>query len=179
MTIAKQEREKNHRTAFELMMRELGDLPIDTTLFDSEAPPFAGVVLRTTWEELVDRRTLWIGGTQYRLTSKGWLAALELSGVASSTAYQERIGRVLRVMKAHVKGRTGPKVVEIRALAAESNEPEGWIFNIIDSRASSLIGSARKGAEWYQNERGRLVEIPGRLQSRARRHRGCADDSPS
>jgi hypothetical protein len=99
MTIGKREREKNYRTAFEPMMRELGDLAIDTTLFDSEASPFAGTVLRTTWEELVDSEYVSrIAGTQYRLTPKGWLAALELSGAAGSTAYQERIGRVPRMV---------------------------------------------------------------------------------
>jgi len=161
MTIATREREKNHRSAFDLMMRELGDRAIDTALFDSEVSPVTGVVLRTTWQELADSGYVdRVAETQYRLTAKGWLAGLELSGVANTKEYQERIGHVLRAMKAHVKGRTGSKVVELRALAAESNEPEGWIFNIIDSRASSLIGSARKGATWYQDERGRLVEIP-------------------
>ncbi len=36
MTIARKKREDNRREAFELMMKELGDRAIDTTLFDSE-----------------------------------------------------------------------------------------------------------------------------------------------
>jgi len=161
MTIGRREREENQQLAFLLMMTALGDQPIDTTIFDSAASPFAESVLRTTWEELargeyVNR----IRGAQYRLTPKGWLAALQLSGAAKSDAYRERLGKVLAAMKSHVKGRHESKVVDLRTLAAESNEPEGLIFNIIESRASSPVSAARRGATWFENERGRLVEVP-------------------
>lgn len=161
MTIAKREREKNQRAALSLMMGLLGDQAIDTTLFDSDAAPFAEVVLRTTWEELsradcVNR----IGEGQYRLTAKGWLAALEVAGAATSGEYLQRLGKVLAVMKAHVKGRHDSRVVDLRTLAAEANEPEGFIFNIIESRAGGSGGAGRRAATWFEGERGRLVEIP-------------------
>jgi hypothetical protein len=63
-------------------------------------------------------------------------------------------------MKSHVKGRHESTVVDLPTLAAESNEPEGLIFNIIESRASSPVSAARRGATWFENERGRLVEVP-------------------
>jgi hypothetical protein len=161
MTIGRREREENQQLAFSLMMKALSDQAIDTTLFDSGAPPFAESILRTTWEELV--RGEYVSSVRaglYRLTPKGWLAALELSGAAKSDAYRERLGRVLAAMKSHVKGRHESKVVDLRTLAAESNELEGFIFNIIESRASSPVSAGRRGATWFEKERGRLVEIP-------------------
>jgi hypothetical protein len=93
-------------------------------------------------------------------TAAGWLAALEACGASGTEEYQERLGRILAAMKRHVKGRREPAVVELRQLASESREPEGLIFNVIDSGASTSTRSERTGATWYRNERGRLVEIP-------------------
>lgn len=161
MTIAKGDREENHRDAFGLMMRELGDRAIDTTLFDSYQPPFSGTILRTTWEELVRAECVGrIGVSQYRLTAKGWLVGLELSGISQSQGYMERVGGLLATMKRHVKGRKDSAIIELHQLALECGEPEGWLFNVIDSRASSSMGSGRTGARWFRAESGRLVEIP-------------------
>ena len=142
------------------MLNALGNQAIDTTLFDICEAPFADSILRTTWEDLargghVDR----VGGSHYRLTARGWLAALEFSGEARSEAYQERIGTVLGAMKRHVKGRRESAVVALKNLSSEAGEPEGLIFNIVESRAS-VIGDSRRGATWFANERGRLIEIP-------------------
>ena len=143
------------------MLSTLGDDAIDTTLFDSEASPFAESVQRTTWEDLVRAHYVSrIVATTYRLTAKGWLAALKLSGAAESSSYLERVSRVLAAMKAHVKGRRDSKVVDLRTLATESKEPEGFIFNIIESRASSPDRDGRRGATWFENERGRLIYVP-------------------
>jgi hypothetical protein len=160
MTVAKHMREENQRKAFELMLRELGDQAIDTRLFDTEKKPFAGEVLYTTWQELLRDGYTEQVRSKVRLTAKGWLLALEAADVTASSGYRERLGRVLAVMKARVKGRTESAVVDLWQLSKESGEPEGWIFNVVDSRASSAIGSGRRGASWYENERGRLVEIP-------------------
>jgi len=62
-------------------------------------------------------------------------------------------------MKRHVKGRKDSAVVSLRQIAEESQEPEGFIFNVIDSKGSST-GNERTGANWFDGERGRLVEIP-------------------
>jgi hypothetical protein len=160
MTLAKNEREENHRIAFALMIKELGDRAIDTSFFDSNQPPFEGRVLRTTWEELVRQDHLEnLNSSEYRLTARGWLVGLEVSGASQSNDFLERLGRVLATMKRHVEGRRDSAVVPLRQLAEESKEPEGWIFNVIDSKASST-GSRRTGANWFGRERGRLVEIP-------------------
>jgi hypothetical protein len=158
MSISKQQREDNHKVALSLALQELADRPTDTTFFDPSQPPFEGQVLRTTWEEL-DRQgcVQSLDRSSYRLTAKGWLAALESTGLSKSNDFLERLGRLLAVMKEHVKGRRASAIVPLRQLADESRESEGWIFNVIDSRASST-GSQRTGADWM--ERGRLVLIP-------------------
>ena len=123
MSIAKQDREENHKTALQLMLQTLGDGAIDTTLFQTDNAPFAGNVLRTTWEELVTQGCVAEVAGRYRLTPKGWLAALEACGASGTKQFQERLGRILAAMKRHVKGRRDPAVIELQQLAAESGEP--------------------------------------------------------
>jgi hypothetical protein len=160
MTIGKKDREENHRAAFDLMIKKLGDSAIDTTLFDPDADPFTGKILRTTWEELLRMKYVGLVGSLYRLTSKGWLLAIDASGISQTKDYRERLGRLLAVLKKYVKGRKDSQVVELHQLARQSGEAEGWIFNVVDRRASSSAGSGRIGATWYGKEKGRLVEIP-------------------
>jgi hypothetical protein len=160
MTIGRQEREENQRRAFAAMLDAMGDNAFDTTLFDATSGPF-GEILRTTWEDLIHAGSIEsISANVYRLTPKGWLAAVELSGAAKSALFVERLGRVLAAMKANVKGRRDSKTVDLQTLAAESGEPEGFIFNIIESRASSSEGK-RRGARWLERAHARLVTIPG------------------
>lgn len=95
MTVAKDKRTVNHRKAFELMLAELADGAIDTTLFDAEGPPFKETVLRTTWEELLREGHIEAVGARWRLTAKGWLLAMEATDVSTSPPYRERLGRLL------------------------------------------------------------------------------------
>lgn len=158
MTLGTKEREENQRQAYGLMLSAVGDDAFDTTLLEADA--FAQI-LRTTWEDLMHAGCVErVSPDAYRLTPKGWLAALEVSNTAKSPVFVGRLGRVLATMKGYVKGRHQPKIVALGALAADSGEPEGFIFNIVESRASTSDTSKRRGAGWLQNARGRLVEIP-------------------
>lgn len=160
MTIAIHNREENLKTALSLMLQELGDRAIDTTFFNPAQPPFEGQILRTMWEELARKECVEsVGQRQYRLTAKGWRVGLEISGTSQSSAFYERLGRLLATMKRHVKERKDSVVVPLQQLAVESKEPEGWVFNVIDSKASST-GNQRVGASWFGGERGRVIEIP-------------------
>lgn len=84
---------------------------------------------------------------------------MEASGLSRDPAFQKRLGSVLAAMKRHVKGRHDSQVVPLGQLATEAGEPEGFLFNIIDSKSSST-GNARTGADWFPDARGRLVLIP-------------------
>jgi len=160
MSLPKGARLENHEAAFTLMMDVLDDQAIDTCLFDPGQSPFQEKILRTTWEELERQGYVEaVGPLQYRFTARGWLVGLEVTAASQSTEYLERVGRVLAVMKGHVKGRGNSAIVPLQQLAMESGEPEGWIFNVIDSGSTSTE-SKRTGASWLKGDRGRLVEIP-------------------
>lgn len=135
------------------MFELLGDEPIDIALFLAQEPPFAGTIVRTTWEDLL--RSGYVANVLdnvYRLTARGWLYCLELADAAKSPAFMERFGRILAALKRRVKGRVEPAILSPRELAEEVHEPFGWIFNVIDSKAASDLNSGRIGATWYQNE---------------------------
>ncbi len=147
------------------MLEDLGDDPIYLRLFLSNDPRYEKTVRRTTWEDLIRNEYLSLvvateEARTYRLTPKGWLLCLELTGASKSNEFKERLGRIIAAMKRRVKGRTAPAIVSPWELANESQEPFGMVFNVIDSRASSSLNSGRIGATWYKNQRGQLVEIP-------------------
>jgi hypothetical protein len=165
MTLSKSEREKNNELALKLIFEDLGDDPIYLRLFLSNDPRYEKATDRTTWEDLTRNGYLSLvvatqGARGYRLTPKGWLLCLEVTGASKSKGFRERLGRIIAAMKKQVKGRTAPAILSPWELAGESQEPFGLIFNVIDSRASSNLNSGRVGATWYKGQTGRLVEIP-------------------
>ena len=81
MTVEKERRAENHKTAFRLMLGELGDRAMDIAFLDSEKPPFNGQVLRTKWEELVRQGRVAVVGSLYRLTPN-WPTLDEFAFVA-------------------------------------------------------------------------------------------------
>jgi hypothetical protein len=161
MTLSRTQREENSKAALKLMFKLLGDDAINLVIFQSDQPPFSNKILRTTWEDLVRSDYVSLAlPSMYRLTPKGWLYCLELTGASKSKAIMDRLGRLLSAMKGRVKGRAGPAIISHRELADELGEPHGWVFNVIDSRATSSLNSGRVGAAWFNNERGQLVQIP-------------------
>lgn len=165
MTLSKSEREKNNELALKLMFEDLGDDPLNLRVFSSNDPRYRKTVDRTTWEDLVRNDHLilaveTVGACIYRLTPKGWLLCLELTGASQSNEFKERLGRIIAAMKRHVKGRSAPAILSALELANESQEPFGLVFNVIDSRASSSLNSGRIGATWLKGYEGQLVEIP-------------------
>lgn len=158
MSLAKTVRAENHKIALKLMLEQLGEQPIDTAFFESSSKAFENV-LRTTWEELRDQGYLEKMGERCRLTPKGWLVALEISGLRQSETFHKHIGRVFAVMKGHVEGQKDSVVVPFRQLVDESQESEGLVFNIVECKPSSSEDE-RARARWYNGEKGRLVEIP-------------------
>lgn len=164
MTLSKQDREKNNEIALRLIYRDLGDEPINMKVFLSNDPEYAQID-RTTWEDLVRGGYVELvaateGGRIYRLTSKGWLLCLGLTGVSQLADFKARLGLIIATMKRYVKDRSDPQFISPWKLAQESGQPFGLVFNVIDSRASSSLNSGRIGATWFKGERGHLIEIP-------------------
>ena len=109
MTMSATTRLENHRTALALLLQDLGDHAIDVKVFPPAAPVFSSV-RRTTWESLErDGYVTSVASLGYRLTAKGWLLALEASGLS-------------RDPTAHLLKRTGlthPAFPEVRWLPAD------------------------------------------------------------
>jgi hypothetical protein len=65
------------------MLKELGPRAIDTVQFNPTESPFSDIE-STTWLELKREYYVepeqYLGGMEYRLSGRGWLAALELAG---------------------------------------------------------------------------------------------------
>jgi hypothetical protein len=165
MTLSKEQREKNNELALKLIFEDLGDDPISLRIFLSNDPRYERAVDRTTWEDLTRNEYLSLvfsteGARGYRLTARGWLLCLELTGTSKSDGFKQRLGRIIAAMKRHVKGRAAPAILSPWELANESREPFGLLFNVIDSRASSSLNSGRIGATWYKGQRGQFLEIP-------------------
>lgn len=161
MTLSRGERGENIKAALLMMFELLADEPINLSLFHPDQPPFSGRILRTTWEDL--KRDGYVEESVpflFRLTPNGWLYCLELTGASKSQEVMGRLGALFAAMKKRVKGRNGRAIFSYRELANELNEPHGWVFNVIDSRATSSLNSGRVGATWFNNERGQLVEVP-------------------
>lgn len=160
MTIGRTTRERNQIDALRLMLRELGSGSIQSTFFDGAGPPF-NTVLQTSWAELESQAyVVRTGGSRYRLTAHGWLVALEAAGMRQSHVFIGKVGRILAELKRHIKPRKESAVVTVSEIAKDSGETEGLVFNVIDSRASSIFNSGKAGAKWVENERGVLIEIP-------------------
>ena len=88
MTLSPDVRLDNHKTAFSLLLEELGDRAIDVTVFQPDTPAFKDI-LRTTWESLErDGYLSAVASLGYRLTAKGWLLALEASKSLGTTTGQ-------------------------------------------------------------------------------------------
>jgi len=138
------------------MLAELGMSAIDEALFDPEGATLKEIHL-TTWDELVGHG--WVEEVEligkYRFTGTGWLGALRLTGELYDSDFEDKLGKALCAMKAHVKGRARSALASLRQIAEEARLPEGFVYNIIESRLVEQH-HGRTGAKW----KGRMILIP-------------------
>ncbi|MBI1955635.1 MAG: hypothetical protein HYS38_04510 [Acidobacteria bacterium] len=138
------------------MLRVLGDDAVGETVFNPEDREFENII-QTTWTDLCDEK--WVEKAEapghYRLTGLGWLQALRITGQIREEEFRERLSRTFASMKSYVKGRKGPAVVKRGELAKKAGVPEGWLFNVIESRLIEEV-HGRKGPHWDRH----MVFIP-------------------
>lgn len=136
----------------------LGDRAIDCALFDCSDPAYAAVQ-NTSWNELCSEGLL-IKKTDslYVFTAKGWSEAL-IRAEITTTAFNQRIGRLAQSLKDQIKGRHHSAIVPFDDVVQASGLPPGWVFNAIDSHLISQI-HGKQDASWMDGSRGRLVDIP-------------------
>lgn len=138
---------------------EIGNASIDNTLLDLFDSPYTEIK-PTSWDELsAEGLVVKLNDRQYVLTALGWAEALARAELPSDPEFLKLIGQLSQVLKAKVKGRSSSALVPFDEIVKDSGLPSGWVFNVIDSHLISRL-HGRKDASWFQNARGRLVEIP-------------------
>ena len=159
MSLSAETRRKDALALLNLLYIKLCDLPIDCTALDSGDAVFAAIP-NTSWEELVSEGLLTKrGNSHYLFTAKGWSEALFLYGNPSDPAFQERLGKLSKVLKARVKGRGDSVLVTLEQVTTDSGLLSGWVFNAIDAHLVARI-YGRNDAGWLEGARGRLIEVP-------------------
>lgn len=158
MTVSRDERLENARSVLVAMRKKLGEQAVWRELFAPDDELFRDV-FTTTWKFLVERGRVkahyTIASADYELTGFGWLEAIEATGEIDSPEFQERFGRLCAALKRRVKGRREEGSVGLEELANETNLPEGWVYNVIESRLWELrygrVGAEFDDADHFRN----------------------------
>lgn len=151
MSVSDDQRREDKKRTLIRMYREVADLRAWQVSFDADDAAVPGV-LQTTWRELlddglIDDKASTFGRPQYRLTYRGWLRALLISGDVDTTETRDRCTRLAKALKRVVKGRKShyDEFTSIDSVASDANLPEGWVFNAIQSK---LLTAVFKDDKW-------------------------------
>ena len=162
MSHSREERLANRKLALEFLIKDLEDHPINRVSFLIGEPPY-DVIYPTTWQDLIDEYFIKPVGTPAMqlcaFTGHGWLWALRMLGIEQSPEILDQVGRLMAVLKGHVKGRQQEEYELTANVAREAQVSEGFVYNIIESSYIDLILN-RKGATWAHGDNGHMVRIP-------------------
>jgi hypothetical protein len=126
--------------------------------------PYFDSIVNTTWKELEQRGCVTVVhlGYIYRLTPKGWLRGLDLSGELLKPELKEKLGQILRSLKDDVKGREEDGVILPQHVSDDSGVPKGFVENAIDC---SLIERVlrRVGGSWDKKSNDTVISIPSNV----------------
>jgi hypothetical protein len=151
MSVANDHRRQEKLNTLQDMVTDLGDQYL---MQQSVTPADVGFthVLQTTWRELLDDGLIDDKGTvmnevRFRLTARGWLRGLVVSGAVDARDFRERCTTLVRTLKALVKGRQSHHDVfaDLDEVAAKAGLPVGWVSNALDAR---LLGVVFPGNRW-------------------------------
>lgn len=116
-------------------------------------------VIETTWPELVRRGLLKdanMNEEMYKFTDSGYVKALKVSGRSEKPEFREKLGRLCKVMKDSLKGRSDFALISFQDLVTESGVSEAFASNALDADLiRNILG--RIGAEWDGEH---LVKVP-------------------
>ena len=145
MTVSQARRKADIDVAVRHMLATLGDQWVRDVEFDASHEALTDL-LPTTWVDL--ERLLVVTGVhamqsrKYQFTARGWLKALKITGAVTDhmgdcsvdPAIRRRVTTLMQALKQRVKGRQdGDQLALVKALAAETGLPEGWISNCVES----------------------------------------------
>jgi hypothetical protein len=158
MTISVTRRKDHVRAALISLVEIVGDDHRIEHHFNPDDSRFAGLI-ETTWRELLDADFLELRGRSPVLTPSGWITGLRLSGRLISPDIRDRAQRIVRSLKARVKGRRGihDVFVNVRELAEELNLPVGWLANAFEAQLIEKVFPKDRVKVRYERL---LVRIP-------------------
>ena len=116
-------------------------------------------VLPTTWTELVKCRWLRemdMNVEYYRFTVPGYVQALKVSQQSDEPAFREGLGRICKVLKGCLKGRTECALVIFDDLITQAGVSSPFASNAIDCDLIRYV-LGRVGAEWDGEH---LIRVP-------------------
>jgi len=137
MTLSQNHGAPNLPEALILLLGRLGERPIyiDEVVNDDLTVVH---INRTTWQDLTNRQLVMarvgIGCCRYQLTGSGWLEAFKCTGQLDTPEFKERFGRLNAVLKRLVDGRKQEAFAQTQEVAAQARIPEGWLYNVLESR---------------------------------------------
>jgi len=146
--------------ALTAMMQVLGDRAAGSSGFYQDDPAFEQVG-EETWRALSHRGYVrivdFMGGRPVCfLTGTGWKKALVVSGASQSPEYSLRLAKVAMNLVERVQGKELPVRVAVEQVSTETEVPEGFVWNLIES------GALGKGAPYWaaHSESPYLIEVP-------------------
>ena len=138
MTLSDRDRLAAVELALRAMLDDLGERPFPVVMFEIGRESDQ-TMPQTTWEELrglgyVEAADA-IGNPAFRLTGRGWIAALKASDSWASDALQDRMVRLRAALKDVVKGRPlQGAATSVPHLHRATGLSEAWITNALASR---------------------------------------------
>ena len=122
--------------ALQRMHSDLGDATFAEVRFEIESERFRDLPV-TTWLELQSGSYVeplhTMGNPAFRLTGRGWIAALK--GVGEYDNQRDRVIALRSALKDVVKGRSlYGEITDVRSLELQTSLPGNWIANALTSR---------------------------------------------
>jgi hypothetical protein len=165
MTASKRQRTGDIDGTLRAMVEIVGNWRLDDALFERDDARFEGT-FPTTWEHLVatdclQQKSNW----HYRLTPGGWIKGLEAAGRLRDEKTNGALGSLCASIKRRcedggLRHRTG---VTIQELSEETDIPQGWISNVIDSHLIRICFQ-QVDCEWEPGDDNKNhVMIPARF----------------
>ena len=157
MTLSVHYRCANLKMALISFLDALGDRPLRSL---DISPLNYPCVLPTTWTELTNQGLLQDSNIQdamYGLTNTGYVEALRVSGRSDEPQFQEKIGKLCKVLKDSLKDRTDFALIPLPEIVAKSGLSEGFVENAVDADLiRHMLG--RAGAHW--DGQSTVVRVP-------------------
>lgn len=167
MTLSSKERSDNVAMAMRKLMARVGEQWIGGVLFDVLDPEIVDI-LPTTWAFL--QRQYWIvesgstmgGHIRYRLTGRGWIEGLRLTGSLGGAELRDRVIQLRARLKDQVKGRAGDADLFLPDFCQATGIPEEWVYNVVENGLlSHFFPHDIVDVDWWDhNSRSRLLRVP-------------------